>query len=109
LSPVDINPRYPGLLDDRPHGFADLEQNVVLDPVHSDYFTSKLLARLQAIGTARGARRRPGAAGDGQTGRAHAAPPTRRPRTSGRRRPRPRRQWRATSLRCGQPGRHGSV
>lgn len=51
LIAVDLNPRFPGLLDDlAAHGFADLERDVLLDPVHKDYFTSKLLAALQAIG-----------------------------------------------------------
>lgn len=48
---LDADRSRPTILDDlERHGVADLSSRVVLDPVHRDYFTSKLLKALQAIG-----------------------------------------------------------
>ncbi len=51
LMVLDPNRSYPTWLDDlERHGLADLSTDVMLDPVHSDTFTKKLLPALKAIG-----------------------------------------------------------
>jgi hypothetical protein len=48
---VDADSRRPTILDElERHGLVDLSRDVVLDPVHRDFFLKKLLASLQAIG-----------------------------------------------------------
>ena len=51
LIAIDPNNRWPDILDEleRRH-VIDLSRNAVLDPIHEDYFTRKLLAALRAIG-----------------------------------------------------------
>lgn len=60
LVAVDLNNRWsanvPQLVA---HGLVDLDRDLVLDPVHTDFFTRKLLAALQAIGNPNIARRDP--------------------------------------------------
>lgn len=52
LIAVDTNVRrYPTLMDDLTNaGIADFDNDVVMDPVYQDFFTSKLQAALAAIG-----------------------------------------------------------
>jgi DNA replication ATP-dependent helicase Dna2 len=52
LIAVDTNVRrYPTLMDDLTNvGLADFDNDVIMDPVYQDFFTSKLLATLSAIG-----------------------------------------------------------
>ncbi len=52
LIALDASARnWPTVLDEfHASGLVDLEQNVVLDPVHNDFFTDKLDATLRAIG-----------------------------------------------------------
>jgi len=51
LMVLDPNRSYPTWLDDlERHGLADLSTDVMLDSVHSDTFTKKLLPALKAIG-----------------------------------------------------------
>lgn len=52
LIAIDASARnWPTALDDfHASGLIDLDQNVVLDPVHNDFFTKKLDATLRAIG-----------------------------------------------------------
>jgi hypothetical protein len=51
LIAVDPDPRYTTAIDDLHNsGLADFDRDVILDPVHHDYFTDKLLAALQAVG-----------------------------------------------------------
>ncbi len=60
LIAVDPNSRFPTMLDElEVHGLAALTRNVVLDPIHQDTFTRKLLAALQAIGNPPTARDNP--------------------------------------------------
>lgn len=48
---LDPNRRWPTMIDDlEAHGIVNFSRDVVLDPVHHDYFTKKLLAALRAIG-----------------------------------------------------------
>jgi DNA replication ATP-dependent helicase Dna2 len=48
---IDPDQGYPAALDDLHNaGLANFDQDVILDPVHHDYFTDKLLASLQAVG-----------------------------------------------------------
>ena len=57
---VDADPRSPTILDTlEAAGVVDLTQNVVLDPVHHDFFAPKLLVTLQAIGNPPIARNNP--------------------------------------------------
>lgn len=48
---VEVDRRYPTILDDleREAGIG-LDRDVILDPIHQDFFTRKLLKALQAIG-----------------------------------------------------------
>ena len=78
---VEPDRRFPGILDQlEAHGLVDLEQDVVLDPVHHDFFTGKLGASLAAIGNPPIARSNPNPlvlAATGQGGRgARATAPT---------------------------------
>lgn len=51
LIALDVSPRYPNFLDDLQNaGIADFTQNVMLDPVQTDFFTRKLREALRAIG-----------------------------------------------------------
>ena len=51
LIAVDADARWPTILDAlETAGVVDLSQDVILDPVHRDFFTAKLLSTLQAIG-----------------------------------------------------------
>ncbi len=51
LLALDVNPYHPTLIDDLHNaGIIDFNQNVIVDPVHNDFFTKKLLEALQAIG-----------------------------------------------------------
>ena len=51
LIALDPSPRFPTLLDDlEAEGICNLTTDLVLDPVHADFFTPKLLAALKAIG-----------------------------------------------------------
>jgi hypothetical protein len=51
LIALDPSQRYPTFLDDLQNaGIANFNQDVILDPVHNDFFTGKLLASLQAVG-----------------------------------------------------------
>jgi hypothetical protein len=51
LIALDPNSRFPTMLDGlEAYGVADFTRHVVLDPVHQDTFSRKLLAALQAIG-----------------------------------------------------------
>ena len=60
LIALDVDRRYPTLLDDLTNaGIADFSQNVMLDPVHKDFFTDKLLAALRAVGNPPMAANRP--------------------------------------------------
>jgi len=57
---VDTNQRFPNILDSlRINGIANLEQNVIIDPVHNDFFTGKLLLSLRALGNPPIARNNP--------------------------------------------------
>ena len=78
LVALDANPRYPTFLDDLENaGVVNLDQDVILDPVHNDFFTRKLLASLQAVGNPPAAgndpavRRATGQAGRGARRSAH--------------------------------------
>lgn len=51
LIALDGNWRWPSFLEElQASGLANLDQNVILDPVHNDFFTRKLDATLRAIG-----------------------------------------------------------
>jgi DNA replication ATP-dependent helicase Dna2 len=51
LTALDASQRHPAFLDDLHNaGIANFNQDVILDPVHNDFFTKKLLASLQAVG-----------------------------------------------------------
>jgi DNA replication ATP-dependent helicase/nuclease Dna2 len=51
LIALDPNRRWPEMLDAlESHGLANFTINAILDPVHHDFFTKKLLAALRAIG-----------------------------------------------------------
>ena len=73
LIAVEANRRFPDILDQlQANGTVDLEQDVILDPVHHDFFTGKLLAALGAIGNPAVARNNPNplvGAATGQGGR----------------------------------------
>ena len=57
---LDSNRRWPDMLDKlETNGIVDFSQEVILDPVHHDYFTKKLLAALVAIGNPPAARTHP--------------------------------------------------
>lgn len=56
LIAVDASRRWPTVLDDLEAVGVNLSRNVVLDPVHHDYFTGKFLRALQAIGNPPNAR-----------------------------------------------------
>ena len=70
---LEPNRRFPDMLDQlHANGIVDLEQDLILDPVHHDFFTRKLLAALQAIGNPAVARNNPNPlvrAATGQGGR----------------------------------------
>ena len=73
LIAVEPNRRFPDMLD-RLHtnGIVDLQKDVILDPVHHDFFTRKLLLALQAIGNPKVAKNNPNPlvrAATGQGGR----------------------------------------
>ena len=52
---VEPNRRFPDILDQlHAIGIVDLQQELILDPVHHDFFTRKLLAALGAIGNPAG-------------------------------------------------------
>ena len=60
LMALDVDRRYPTLLDDLNNAaIADFNQDVMLDPVHRDFFTDKLLASLRALGNPPVAANRP--------------------------------------------------
>ena len=60
LVAVDADRRFPDILDDlEAWGILNLTQDVILDPVHRDYFTPKLLEALKAVGNPRVARSMP--------------------------------------------------
>ena len=73
LIAVDFDRRFPHIADDlQRHGVADLERDVILDPVHQDFFTKKLTAALRGVGNPRIARNHPNPlvlAATGQGGR----------------------------------------
>jgi DNA replication ATP-dependent helicase Dna2 len=78
LIALDVNQRYPNFIDDLHNaGIINLNQDVILDPVHNDFFTRKLLAALQAVGNPQLAgtnplvRRATGLAGAGSRRSAH--------------------------------------
>jgi hypothetical protein len=82
LIALDVSQWYPTFLDDLHNaGIAFFDQDVILDPVHNDFFTRKLLAALQAVGNPQVAgtnplvRRATGQAGTGsrRTGHTPAA------------------------------------
>lgn len=51
LIAVDVDGRYPTLLDDLTNaGIVNFERDVMLDPTYRDFFTDKLKAALRAIG-----------------------------------------------------------
>lgn len=51
LLAVDANRRFPSILDDlESAGILDLSRDAILDPVHRDYLTPKLLIALKAVG-----------------------------------------------------------
>ena len=51
LVALDLRPRYAAICDTLENaGIATFSQDVVLDPVHHDFFTDKLLLALRAIG-----------------------------------------------------------
>ena len=57
---VDADRKFPNILDSlEQYTSLDLERNVILDPVHSDFFTRKLKVALQAIGNPPLARNNP--------------------------------------------------
>ncbi len=57
---LDVDRRYPTLLDDLTNAnVADFNQNVMLDPVHRDFFTDKLVESLRRVGNPPMAARRP--------------------------------------------------
>ena len=64
LIAVDLpNPPFRGFLDDlQAAGIANFDRDVILDPVHGDFFLKKLLAALRAIGNPPLARNSPFAA-----------------------------------------------
>ena len=60
LLAVDADARSPTILDTlEASEVVDLSQDVILDPVYSDFFTTKLLATLRAIGNPPSARNDP--------------------------------------------------
>ncbi|MFO1432994.1 MAG: AAA domain-containing protein [Candidatus Competibacteraceae bacterium] len=60
LITVDLNPSFVTIIDDlQLVGLIDLDHNVILDPIHQDFFTDKLLKALQAIGNPPVARNNP--------------------------------------------------
>ena len=73
LLAVEPNRRFPDMLDElHANGIVNLDQDLVLDPVHRDFFTKKLLAALRAIGNPPIASNNPNplvAAATGQSGR----------------------------------------
>lgn len=78
LIALDVNQRHPTFIDDLHNaGIINFNQDVILDPVHNDFFTRKLLAALQAIGNPQVAgtnplvRRATGQAGAGSRRSAH--------------------------------------
>ncbi len=81
LITVDSDGRFPDILDALDsNGIVDLERDLILDPVHHDFFTSKLLLALQAVGNPPIARNNPNplvraATGQGGSG-ARATPHT---------------------------------
>ena len=94
---VALDPSEPTILDDlQAAGLANFDQDVILDPVHNDFFTRKLLAALQEIGNPPLARNSPFAArsqaatstppapGQAARGESHRRTP-RRPTSSGMR------------------------
>ena len=78
---VEADRRYPTILDDleREAGIS-LDRDVILDPIHQDFFTGKLLKALQAIGNPQIAKEKAAALAQtatGQRGRgAHRTPHT---------------------------------
>jgi hypothetical protein len=57
---LDPNDRWPSVLDDlEKHAGFDFSRDAILDPVHHDYFTRKLLEALQAVGNPPSARDNP--------------------------------------------------
>ena len=77
LLAVDPDRRNPNILDTlHSNGSMDLERDLILDPVHHDFFTSKLLAALRAVGNPPVARNNPNPlvhAATGQRGRGSRA------------------------------------
>lgn len=60
LLAVDADPRSPGVLDAlEAAGVVNLSQDVILDPVHRDFFTAKLLSTLREVGNPHIARNNP--------------------------------------------------
>jgi DNA replication ATP-dependent helicase Dna2 len=60
LIAIDPNRRWPTMLDDlEATGLADFTIDAILDPVHRDYFTGRLLAALRGIGNPALARNNP--------------------------------------------------
>ena len=58
LIAVDAQRRFPDILDDLESArIVDLTKEVILDPVHRDYFSPKLLKALKAVGNPRIAQR----------------------------------------------------
>ena len=70
---VDADRRFPNIFDDLcSNSIVDLEQDLVLDPVHHDFFTIKLVKALRAVGNPPLAKSRPNPlvyAATGQRGR----------------------------------------
>ena len=57
---VDPDGRFPTILDTlHTNGIVDLERDLVLDPVHHDFFTNKLVTALRAVGNPPIARNNP--------------------------------------------------
>ena len=60
LVAVDADRRFPDILDDlETAAVVNLGQGAILDPVHHDFFTPKLLAALKTVGNPRVARNQP--------------------------------------------------
>ena len=60
LVALDADRRSPDILDDlEAAGLVNLAQGAILDPVHHDFFTPKLLAALKAVGNPAVARNQP--------------------------------------------------
>ena len=60
LIALDPDRRFANVFDDlRKYNVADLEHSAILDPVHRDFFTGKLLTALQAVGNPPIARTKP--------------------------------------------------